>query len=254
MLHLLIVEDNPNLRQALKNGLEIAGSVQVLFTCASGEEAVEYCLTAGQKGALPGAALMDVQLAGKQNGIQAAIAIRRELPRFPVVFYSIQDEDAYYRDFRKSGILSHYAYVRKSNYLLPQMILPLLELAVQGGSFIDPEIEERVQAVRQKDEQSPMALLEPNEQAVARMLAVGMTNEQIAAKMGFRDKRTISRINGQIYACWGLSESEADEKTARTRAALIVQAGRMIEWDEAGHTWIRDERGRRLPFQWEGPG
>jgi hypothetical protein len=100
-----------------------------------------------------------------------------------------QDDDAYYRDFRQSGILSHYAYVRKSNYLLPQMIVPLLRDAVAGRSFIDPEIESRVQEVRRKDEQSPMALLEPNEQAVARMLAQGMTNEQIAARLGFRDIR-----------------------------------------------------------------
>ena len=67
---------------------------------------------------------MDVQLAGLMNGIQAAVAIRREFPRQPIVFYSIQDDDAYFRDFRRSGILSHYAYVRKSNYLLPQMLLP----------------------------------------------------------------------------------------------------------------------------------
>jgi hypothetical protein len=70
--------------------------------------------------------------------------------------------------------------------------------------------------------------------------------------MGFRDKRTISRINGQIYACWGLSDSDTDEKTARTRAALIVQAGRLVEWDEAGRAWVRDDRGRRVPFQWGG--
>lgn len=49
-----------------------------------------------------------------------------------MVFYSIQDDDTYYRDFRQSGILSHYAYVRKSNYLLPQMIVPLLRDAVAG--------------------------------------------------------------------------------------------------------------------------
>ena len=53
------------------------------------------------------------------------------------------------------------------------MIVPLLRDAVAGRSFIDPEIESRVQEVRHKDEQSPMALLEPNEQAVARMLAAG---------------------------------------------------------------------------------
>ena len=79
------------------------------------------------------------------------------------------------------------------------MIVPLLRDAVGGRSFIDPEIETRVQEVRHKDEQSPMALLEPNEQVVARLLAQGLTNEQIAARLGFRDKRTISRTNGQIY-------------------------------------------------------
>ena len=69
-------------------------------------------------------------------------------PVYPVVFYSIQDDDAYFRAFRQAGILSHYAYVRKSNYLLPQMILPLLRDAVNGRSFIDPDIETRVQEVR----------------------------------------------------------------------------------------------------------
>ena len=124
---------------------------------------------------------MDVQLAGEMNGIQAAVAIRREYPRLPVVFYSIQDDEAYYRDFRRSGILSHYAYVRKSNYLLPHMIVPLLRDAAAGRSFIDPDIEARVQEVRHKDEQSPMAMLEPNEQAVARMLAQGRPTSRLRA-------------------------------------------------------------------------
>jgi DNA-binding NarL/FixJ family response regulator len=190
-----------------------------------------------------------VQLAGELNGITAAVALRREYPRLPVVFYSIQDDDAYYRAFRRSGILSHYAYVRKSNYLLPAMILPLLKDAVAGHSFIDPEIESRVQEVRHKDEYAPMSVLEPNEQAVARLLAQGLTNEQIAARMGFRDKRTISRTNGQIYAAWGLADSATDEKVARTRAALIVQAGRMIAWDAEGVARVMDERGVWVPWQ-----
>ena len=238
-LSLLLVEDNDNLRAALKTGLEAAGQVTVAHACASGEEALAYCVEAGA----PEAALLDVQLAGELNGVEAAVALRREFPRFPVVFYSIQDDDAYYRDFRRSGILSHYAYVRKSNYLLPGMIVPLLRDAAAGRSFIDPEIETRVQAVRHKDEQSPFAVLEPNEQAVARMLAQGLTNEQIAARSGFRDKRSISRTNGQIYAAWGLTATTTDEKVARTRAALIALTGRMIAWDAAGAAHVMDERG-----------
>jgi DNA-binding NarL/FixJ family response regulator len=106
-----------------------------------------------------------------------------------------------------------------------------------------------VQEVRHKDEGSPMALLEPNEQEVACMLAGGLTNEQIAARLGFRDKRTISRTNGQIYAAWGLNQTATDEKVARTRAAIIVRAGRLITWDEDGAGWVMDERGEWVPWQ-----
>jgi DNA-binding NarL/FixJ family response regulator len=244
MHKLYLVEDNENLRPALGAGLEATGAVQLIYTCGSGEEAMTHCLEHP-----PDVILMDVQLEGEMNGIEAAIAIRREFPRMPIVFYSIQDDDNYYRAFRRSGILSHYAYVRKSNYLLPQMIVPLLRDAIAGRSFIDPEIESRVQEVRQKDEQSPMELLEPNEQMVAQMLAQGLSNEQIAARLGFRDKRTISRTNGQIYAAWGLSDSTTDEKVARTRVAIIVREGRLIHWDEQGNTFVLDARGNWVAFE-----
>jgi DNA-binding NarL/FixJ family response regulator len=255
MIRLLLVEDNSNLRSAMKNGLEAVGKVRVVYSCASAEEVLDYCLQRLNEDcsvaddAQPDVVLMDVQLAGGLNGIEAAVALRREMPRFPVVFYSIQDDDVYYRDFRSSGILSHYAYVRKSNYLLPGMIVPLLKDAIGGRSFIDPEIEKRVQEVRKKDEQSPMALLEPNEQVVARMLAQGMTNEQIAARLGFRDKRTISRTNGQIYATWGLNQTTTDEKIARTRAAIIVRTKRMIQWGDDGKPLVMNDRGEWVEWQ-----
>ena len=238
MIELLVVEDNERLRPALIAGLEATRAIRVMGACPSGEEALAICLATP-----PQAILMDVQLAGALDGIAAAVAIRREFPRLPVVFYSIQDDDAYFRAFRSAGILSHYAYVRKSNFLLPQMILPLIRDAIAGRSFIDPEIESRVQEVRRKDEQSPIALLEPNEQLVAEMLARGMSNEQIASRMGFRDKRTISRTNGQIYAAWGLNDSATDEKVARTRAAIIMHVGRLLMWDDQGNPLALNDRG-----------
>ncbi|MBN1975798.1 MAG: response regulator transcription factor, partial [Anaerolineae bacterium] len=113
MLKILLVEDNNALRRAMKTGLEATGKVEVIGEAASGEDALKLCQTGEVSGDhrshdLAGleAILMDVHLAGEMNGIQAAVAIRRELPRLPVVFYSIQDDDAYYRDFLRSGILS----------------------------------------------------------------------------------------------------------------------------------------------------
>ncbi|NIS83413.1 MAG: response regulator [Anaerolineales bacterium] len=243
-LQLMLVEDNPALRGALKEGLEETGLVVVVAETDTGEDALEICLVEP-----PEVILMDVKLTGEMNGIQAAVAIRGEHPRLPVVFYSIQDEDAYYRDFRRAGILSHYAYVRKSNFLLPEMIIPLLKDAIAGRSFIDPEIVSRVEEVRHKDEQSPLSLLEPMEQEVAQMLAHGMTNEQIATRLGFRDKRSVSRINGAIYTAWGLIETATDEKVARTRAAIIYQHGQFIVWDDEGTPKVADRRGNWVPLR-----
>ncbi len=243
MIRLLLVEDNKALRGAVKSGLEDTGDVRVIAETAGGEAAVSLASADP-----PDAILMDVQLAGSLNGVQAAVAIRREMPRLPVIFYSIQDDERFYRDFLASGILTHYAYVRKSNYLLPHMVVPLLRDAIAGRSFVDPEIEQRVQEVRLKDEDSPLDLLEPNERDVVRLLAQGMTNEQIAARLGFRDRRAVSRTNGQIYAAWGLADSAEDEKTARARAMLIYNTGRMIVWDESGTPRVRDARGEWLPM------
>ena len=81
MLKILLVEDNSSLRGAMKTGLEATGEVQVRGEVASGEDTLTLCLDSP-----PEAILMDVQLAGEMNGIQAAVAVRRELPRLPVVF------------------------------------------------------------------------------------------------------------------------------------------------------------------------
>ena len=245
MLSLLLVEDNEKLGRAMQVGLQATGEVRMSGQASTGEEAVTQALTSP-----PEVILMDVQLAGGTlNGIQAAVAIRRELPRLPIVFYSIQDDDSYYRDFRESGILTHYAYVRKSNYLLPAMVVPLLKDAVAGRSFVDPEIAARVQAVRHKDENNPLALLEPNERDVARLLAQGMTNEQIAWQLGLRDARTVSRANGQIYAAWHLADTTTDEKVARTRATLIYNSRQMIVWGEDGVARTQNAQGQWIPFE-----
>src|SRR3954470_18898539 len=156
VVRLLLVEDNARLRPALAAGLEATGAVQVVGATGDGDEALELGLETR-----PDAVLMDVQLAGPTDGVAAAVTLRRELPRLPIVFYSIQDDDSYFRAFRRAGILTHYAYVRKSNYLLPEMVVPLLRDAVAGRSFVDADVEERIQEVRHRDEQDPMSLLEP---------------------------------------------------------------------------------------------
>jgi DNA-binding NarL/FixJ family response regulator len=252
IIKVLLVDDHGPLRMALREGLQATGSVQVLGEASTGQEAITKALELDIDVILMDVQLQDAQAGRKAiSGVGAAVAIRRERPRLPVVFYSIQDDDEYYREFRASGILTHYAYVRKSNYLLPSMLVPLLRDAINGRSLVDPEIEDRVQEVRDLDEQSPRALLEPNEIRVAELVAQGMTNEQIAARLNLHDKRAVSRTNGRIYAAWGLSETAVDDKVARARATLIYTLNRMIIWDEDGVALVQDRRGDWIPLYLE---
>lgn len=84
-----------------------------MFDCDNGEAAIEFCRKSDVD-----VLLFDVQIIGP-NGIESTISIRKEFPRKPVVFYSIQDDDTYFRDFRRSGILSHYAYVKNQIIYYP---------------------------------------------------------------------------------------------------------------------------------------
>ena len=81
------------------------------------------------------------------------------------------------------------------------------------------------------------------------MVAQGLTNGQIAARLGFQDKRTVSRTNGQIYAAWRLGDTPTDEKVARTRATIIYLRRQLIVWDQDGTPLTADHHGDWVPFE-----
>ena len=81
VIKIVLVEDGAQLREALQAGLEATGKIDVLKATGRGEEALDF-IGHSDSGHLPQAVLMDVQLAGSMNGIEAAVAIRRERPRF----------------------------------------------------------------------------------------------------------------------------------------------------------------------------
>lgn len=226
ILKLILVEDNQKLSAALKKGLEDTGKFTVELVTDNGETCIHFL----EKKEID-LVILDVEIKG-ENGIKTAIAIRKNFPRLPILFYSIQDDDSYFREFRNSGILSHYAFVKKSNYLLPSQLTSIIRDAYLGKSFIDPEIENRVRETKFYDENSPLALLEPRELEVVRLISYGFTNEQIAKSLNIKDKRTVSRINGQIYSLWGLDENSSEEKVARTRASLIYRENKFLYWKE----------------------
>src|SRR2546429_1829248 len=77
--HVLIVEDEPVNAAVIEHQLKKLG-YSVAGIATSGEEALEFA----QK-TKPDVVLMDIQLEGQMDGVEAAIAIRKELG-IPVVY------------------------------------------------------------------------------------------------------------------------------------------------------------------------
>src|SRR5438876_10556878 len=91
-----LVDDHGPWRIALREGLQATGSVLVLCEASTGQEAIRRVLELDIDVILMDVQLQDAQAGRKAiSGVGAALAIRRERPRLPVVFYSIQDYDEY---------------------------------------------------------------------------------------------------------------------------------------------------------------
>src|SRR5256885_14719638 len=120
IIKLLLVDDHGPLRNALREGLQATGAVQVIGEAATGREAVTRALELDMD-----VVLMDVQLHDEKaarnalSGVGAAAAISPESPRLPFFFSSIQGDDEYYTEFPAFRTLTPNTYFSKSNLTLP---------------------------------------------------------------------------------------------------------------------------------------
>ena len=180
MLKTLLVEDNAALRRALKIGLEATGDVQVAGEAASGEEALDLCLasrahvdpdgraTGRRDERHPGGGRHPARVPAPASRLLLHPGRRRLLPRL----FALRHAEP--------------LCVRAQEQLpLAGQHRALLRDAAAGRSFIDPEIEARVQEVRHKDEYDPLALLEPNERQVVALAGTGVDQRADRCAAGF---------------------------------------------------------------------
>jgi len=133
-----------------------------------------------------------------------------------------------------ANLSSHYALVLRTTYRLPSQYLTIIRDLCLGKTYIEPAIARHIPTVRFRHMQSPTRLLSSRESQVIARMAHGMANVHIAHTLGLKDAREVSRLNGDVYAALGLPLTGADEKVARTRAALIYLCDLVLHWDDAG--------------------
>jgi two-component system response regulator NreC len=167
----LIVEDHAVVRAGLRLVLERAEAVECAGEAGDAEEAVR------QAGELqPDVVVLDVTMPGR-SGIEALPDLLAAAPRATVVVLSMQDDPAYVREAFAAGA---------SGYVLKEagdaeLVTAIREVAA-GGQYLSAAMGARLAAAQR--EGSGGDGLTDREREVLRLLALGHTNQEIAAQLG----------------------------------------------------------------------
>lgn len=127
---ILIVEDQALFRQLLRCTLSAEAGLEVIGEAADGETAVR--LAAKTK---PDVALMDIELPGRLDGIEAAIQIKKHNPETGIVILSVHSDRRYVTSLPIDQYRG-WAYLLKQRYrIYPHYYEPLKEVSLVCWSW-----------------------------------------------------------------------------------------------------------------------
>jgi DNA-binding NarL/FixJ family response regulator len=154
------------------------------------------------------------------EGVRAALALRRTAPSVGVVILSQYDDPAHAAELLQDGV-SGRAYLLKERIAVPGQLADAVRQVASGGSVIDPRIVETMLAARIRPKGSALHHLTSREREVLAEMASGANNNTIAERL-FVTVRAVERHINSIFAKLGLVEE--GEVHRRVRAVLLYLA------------------------------
>ena len=192
---IIIVEDQLLFSQLLKEAVSSISDMEVVGTAEDGEAALGLFREKD-----PIAVLMDIELPGELDGIDTALAIRRDNPRVGVTFLSAHLEPGFLSNL-SNGLSSGWAYLLKQTVPDLDTVVRAINGTIEGMVVLDPEV---VKALGRKDD-SPIAKLTARQQQILGLIAEGFSNAAIGRRLSLAEK-TIETYMTNIYQGLGLSE------------------------------------------------
>jgi NarL family two-component system response regulator LiaR len=188
----LIVDDHAIVRSGIRAYLESQPDLEVVGEAASGQAAVRLAAEH-----VPDVVLMDLLLP-EMDGVEATRRIRDVSPRTQVVVLTSFNDDEHIFPAIKAGALS---YLLKD--IGPEELGEAVRAAASGEAALHPHVAARLmQEMRGARAAAPYADLSEREHEVLRLIAEGLSNAEIAARLVLSEKTVkshVSNILGKLH-------------------------------------------------------
>jgi len=186
----VLADDHPLLRAALKSALESQSDISVVGEASNGEEAVALVMELG-----PRVAILDISMP-VLSGIDAARAIRAQRPEVAILVLTVHDENEHVREMLDTGVAG---YLTKD--ALGDEVVQAVRMVAAGDVAMSPGVfDSAVRGVRHNAGTSSRQeqALTKREREILRLTARGLTNIQMAAECGY-STRTVKGYLGSIF-------------------------------------------------------
>ncbi|MCX5213065.1 response regulator transcription factor [Kitasatospora sp. NBC_00240] len=199
----VIAEDSVLLRVGLVKVLEAVG-YEVVAAVGDAEE-----LLAAVEEHRPGVVVTDVRMPPgfTDEGVRAALMIRRQWPEVAVLLLSQFVEERYAADLLATNT-SGVGYLLKQRVANVDDFVDALQRVAEGGTALDPEVVAQLLVRRHRD---PLEKLTPRERDVLGLMAEGHSNTAIAAALVVGDSAVAKHINS-IFTKLDLPPADATHR------------------------------------------
>lgn len=197
MIRVLLVDDQQLIRQGIQILLDTEPDMEVVGQAANGREALEIV-----DGCRPDVILMDVRMP-VMDGVTATEKLSKSHPDVAVIFLTTFDDDEYIFEGLRAGA---HGFLLKD--ISSDEMAEAIRTVAAGGGLIQPSITRRVVAefarLASSDVTAQSELVEPlteREQEVLRLLAQGLSNQEIAERLFISTgtvKNHVSNLLGKL--------------------------------------------------------
>ncbi|TXL92794.1 response regulator transcription factor [Streptomyces sp. IB2014 016-6] len=217
-MRVVLAEDLFLLRDGLVRMLE-AYDFEVLAAVETGPE-----LTKAFAELEPDVAVVDVRLppSHTDEGLQCALAARRDRPGLPVLVLSQHVEQLYARELLADGN-GGIGYLLKDRVFDADQFIDAVRRVAGGGTAMDPQVIRQLLSRRAQDE--PIGRLTPREREVMELMAQGRSNAAIAAQLVVTE-RAVSKHTSNIFGKLGLPVSDDDNRRVLAVIAYLDRGQR----------------------------